>query len=133
MLDLGLRDLVDDVRRQNPPMPDVEIALTDGTSIFIEQTAVMDQHSHLLTLAVEEANFCVAEAQQHDAALAHVLDTGAYIIRFDRLTDAMVGKPVAADTLAAEVCALGQTLSSSILLEKPDVARFPILHGLDAR
>jgi hypothetical protein len=84
MVDLGLASLVLDVRRRDPPLPDVEVCLRDGSSIFIEQTMVMDPAAHRLSTIIEETNISVNRAAATDASLANVLNSGLFDIRLAR-------------------------------------------------
>jgi len=133
MVDLGLASIVLDVRRREPPMPDIEVCLRDGGSIFIEQTMVMDPDAHRLSLVVEETNIRVAGNAAKDAALGYVLESGSFTIRLDRLAECHLLLDLPVDALVAEVCGLGRGLQANISLGCPDAVVYPLLSDLEAR
>ncbi len=133
MVDLGLASIVADIRRREPPFPDVEVCLRDGNSIFIEQTMVMDPAAHRLSMAVEEINIRVNRTAEADIELGYIFNNGAFIIRLDRLTESHLALTLPIDALASEVCALARELGGPVFVQCPESARYPVLTTLDAR
>jgi hypothetical protein len=133
VVDLRMADAVSDIRRLSPPLPDIEVALNDQYSIFIEQTDVMDQGARTLSLAVERANYRALELVRTNQHAAKAIEDGMFFVRLDHLTYDRVGQPTNGDDLAAELCALAATLKDAEFLIAPDATRYPILSGLGAR
>ena len=131
MVNLGLEQLVLDVRRLEPPAPDIEVRFRDGTSIFVEQTMVMDDGARRLSMAVDDVNAAVMATA--DSAVRTALDAGLLTIRLDRLTTAHLDLEIPAVDLAAEVCAIARTLVDDVSLMPADPAAHPLLHELAAR
>lgn len=133
MVDLGRDQRVADVRRLEPPAPDIEVVFGDGTSVFIEQTMVMDDLAHRLSLAVDAANAAVWRAASADPALAAALDAGLLEIRLDRLTPAHLDLELPVDELTAEICAIARDSTEDVLLRRADPMTDQLLHRLGAR
>ena len=132
MVDLGLAPLVADIKRHEPPLPDVEVCLRDGTSIFIEQTMVMDSDAHHFSTTIEETNILINRAAETDHTLERVLNGGIFTIRLDRLNDGHLTLALRADALAAEVCVLARQLHGPISLGRPERTTYPLLAQLNA-
>ncbi len=130
VVDLGMADCVRDLRRLKPPAPDIEVVLNNGASIFLEQTMVMDEDAHRLSVAVDRANALVREST--DVAVGAALKAGLVTIRLDRLAPAYHSLTVSADELADEVSNLVKTFHGGERLIDPGPA-YPLLHQLGAR
>jgi len=131
MVDLDLAERVRDIRRLEPPAPDIEVMLDDGQSIFVEQTMVMDEGARRLSVLVDDVNAAVRASD--DAAVQRGLNAGLLTIRLDRLSAADLELEIAAADLTAEVCAIASALQDDVALLRPDPSTAPNLHQLDAR
>jgi hypothetical protein len=131
MVDLGLADRVRDIRRLEPPAPDVEVCLDDNSSIFVEQTMVMDDGARRISMLVDDVNAAVRTSVDPDVRRG--LDSGLLTIRLDRLSPADLELEIATDDLTAEVSAIASALRNDVSLLRPDPATAPILAELDAR
>ena len=132
MVDLGLAPLVLDVRRREPPFPDVEVCLQDGNSIFIEQTIVMDPDAHRLSIVIEETNISVTQAAATDGALRDILDVGLFTIRLDHKTERHLTLTLPVRALSAEVCSVGRQLEGDVPWRRPKPKDYPLLAELSA-
>jgi len=133
MVDLGLAPLVLDVQRREPPFPDVEVCLRDGSSIFIEQTMVMDPDAHRLSTVIDKTNISVSRAAAADDTLRNILNGGLFTIRLDRLTEEHLALMLPVSALTAEVCTFGRQLKGEISLRRPEPTEYPLLAELGAR
>jgi hypothetical protein len=133
MVDLGWDQRVRDIRRLEPPAPDVEVVFDERASIYIEQTMVMDDAAHRLSTTVDSANAVVMRMAATDLVVGHALDAGLLTIRLDRLTPAHLELMIPADDLADEICALARTLRADVSLMRPDPMTQQLLHKLGAQ
>ena len=135
MVNLCVEQLVLDVRRLDPPAPDIEVRFRDGTSIFVEQTMVMDDGARRLSMAVDNANAAVMATA--DSAVLTALDAGLLTIRLDRLTTAHLDLEVllmdddSRDGSAERVAALGLPWFRLITRTTDRGLSFAVLDGLE--
>jgi hypothetical protein len=131
MAALGLAAIVQDVRRLEPPAPDVQVLFNDGGCVFIEQTMVMDDDARRATVAIEEVNATVNRVAETDSALRGALDAGLLTIRLRGLTP-QNHTTIPVNELAAEVAALARSIRQDLRLARADPITSPLLYGLDA-
>jgi hypothetical protein len=117
------------IRRLAEPMPDTELVVDCSTIAFVEQTMVMDQEAHRLTLDVESLNAAVR--RYDDQRVQDVLGGGILQIRFGviLLGYYVDGLPIAG--LLDEICALTRSVESEVSPFRPGATRFPLLAGMN--
>ncbi|MGA2394277.1 MAG: hypothetical protein ABSH03_13140 [Candidatus Lustribacter sp.] len=128
-VNLGLdREGVVDVRRRATPLPDTELTLDDATIAFIEQTMVMDQAAHRLTLDVEALNAATRRCQ--DPLVLAAFKAGILNLRFGAIPVEYYTAGLPIDNLFEEIVALARSLDGDKMPLKPDKSEFPLLAGM---
>lgn len=128
LVDLELACDVANVVRSDGP--DVEVCFRDGGVLYVEQTMVLDEAAHRLSVAVDDANIAAYEASLRDEGLRALFAGGIFGIRLNDLTELDRAFPVR--TLAAEIIGLARTITGEVSLCTLDAERFPLLHSLGA-
>ncbi|MGH7750809.1 MAG: hypothetical protein ACREQ5_39470, partial [Candidatus Dormibacteria bacterium] len=130
-VNLGLdREGVVDVLRRPTPRPDTELTVGGSTVAFVEQTMVMDQAAHRLTLEVETLNAALVHCE--DTAVRTAFDTGMLTVRLNEIPIEYYGTGLPVDDLAAEIYGFVLSLSEDTSAVKVDKARFPLLGEMRA-
>jgi len=130
-VNLGLdKDGQVNIRRLAEPMPDTALVVGGTTLAFVEQTMVMDQEAHRLTLAVERLNAAVRRCEGQ--GVQSVLGRGILQIRFGVIPIGYYVDGLPIDGLFNEICALTCSVESEVSPFKPTATRFPLLAGMKA-
>jgi hypothetical protein len=117
------------VRRLSEPQPDIELSLDGELIAFVEETMVMDQQAHKITLVVDALNDRIDNYD--DPAVRAWLDTGTLTVRFNRLPERYYGAAFPVDAVFEEICRFVGALTGdmSVLIDTPE---FPVLNELKA-
>ena len=128
---LGLdREGTVDVLRRLTPMPDAELTVNGTTVAFVEQTMVMDQQAHLLTLNVEALNTSIMSAE--DPALRAHLERGMLIVRLNEIPVDYYATGLPVEVLVEEVIRFAQSRQEDTPAMKIDRSAFPVLGSMRA-
>jgi hypothetical protein len=119
-----------DVNRLRTPMPDTELRLDGSTIAFTEQTMVMDQEAHRLSLDVEALN--AAARACDDPGVRAAFKAGMLHLRFEAMPPAYYTSGLAIADILAEIVQLARNLKSDTRPLKPEKQDFPLLAGLGA-
>jgi hypothetical protein len=127
-LDLDRKGRVD-VRRLSEPQPDIELSLNRELIAFVEETMVMDQQAHKITLAVDKLNDRIDNCDE--LAVRTRLDTGTLTVRINHLPEHYYGSAFPVDAVFEEICRFVRALSGeiSVLI---DTSEFALLGELKA-
>lgn len=113
-----------EVLRLPEPQPDTKLIVNGSSVAFVEQTMLMDQAAHRLSLDVEAVNKAVRECGKRDVAAA--FDRGILTLRFNDIpSDCQSGLPV--DAAAREIVMLASTLRKEHARLDIDFATYPLL------
>jgi hypothetical protein len=130
-VNLGLhREGVVDVLRRPTPQPDTELTVGGSTVAFVEQTMVMDQTAHRLTLDVERLNAALVICE--DTMVRTAFDNGMLTVRLNEIPIEYYAAGLPIDDLAAEIYGFLLSLNEDTRAVKVDKARFPLLGGMRA-
>jgi hypothetical protein len=128
---LGLdREGTVDVLRRLTPMPDAELTVNGTTVAFVEQTMVMDQQAHLLTLNVEALNTLIMSAE--DPALRAHLERGMLVVRLNEIQVDYYATGLPVEVLVEEVVRFAQSRQEDTPPMKIDRSAFPVLGSMRA-
>lgn len=128
---MGLdRDGIANVLRRATPLPDTELTIGGRTVAFVEQTMVMDQAAHRLTLDVEALNAAIAQSEEASALAA--FDAGMLTVRLNDIPIECYATGLPVDDLVAEVCRFLRSLNGDTSPMKVDKSKFPVLGGMRA-
>jgi hypothetical protein len=118
-----------DVLRLLEPEPDTKLTVDGATLAFVEQTMVMDQAAHRLTLDVEAINTALRANADPDIVAAFT--NGMLTLRFINIPDSYYDTGLPADAIVREIIALTRSFNG---VEKgsidPDASSVPILAGM---
>lgn len=118
-----------DVLRLPEPQPDTKLTVNGATVAFVEQTMIMDQRAHRLSLDVEAVNKAVRALANPEAAAT--FDRGILTLRFDDIpAEFESGLPV--DAIAREIVTLASTLRDEVQKIQIDFTNYHLLAQMNA-
>lgn len=117
------------VLRLCEPQPDTELLVNGSRTAFVEQTMVMDQAAHRLSLDVEAINSATRECEAPEIVSAFA--RGMLTLRLNEIPDGFYDAGIPIDSVVREILAL----TRSFTIEKEhfrnlDPSRFPLLAAM---
>jgi hypothetical protein len=129
LVSIGADEGVADVRRAQPPAPDVTVDYGDH-HLYVEHAMILDEVAMAVDVSIEDANFALHELADVDPILLKVFGSGIFGVRLQNVD---VAKGVNANDLCRETAALARSVQGDTLFEKPDPSLYPVLTAHDAR
>jgi hypothetical protein len=123
------RDGLVEVHRRLPPQPDIELTLNGALIAFVEETMVMDQAAHKVTLSIELLNDAIEKCE--DAVVRAALEARSLSLRLTHLPDWCYVTQFPIQQMCDEIFELIRSLKGDVM-EKVTDPRFGLLRELEA-